>query len=221
MDVSLLSVAKQVSRIKPSLFNRLEDEPEQSELCPLDDTAPEGLRIDCAKNLDSRISAIHARNSSSTTSSGIPEIRLEPESNGIPEISLSGPETESISSRRPNAPTLLVSSKPYSTGSAHQTHASALLRLLYLHSSINPGNMSPHVPSLLVPLYSVMCEEIEAEDLAHAEADTFWLFEAVLGEFSELEDEDGGNTWMSKFGERLSWADSDLKDNLVSHTIYS
>lgn len=66
-----------------------------------------------------------------------------------------------------------------------------------------------------------MCEEIEAEDLAHAEADTFWLFEAVLGEFSELEDEDGGNTWMSKFGERLSWADSDLKDNLVSHTIYS
>jgi hypothetical protein len=34
---------------------------------------------------------------------------------------------------------------------------------------INPGNLSPHIPALLVPLYSVLSQEIESEDLAHVE----------------------------------------------------
>ncbi|KAG5636809.1 hypothetical protein H0H81_006797 [Sphagnurus paluster] len=60
----------------------------------------------------------------------------------------------------------------------------------------------------------VLNQEIVPEDLAHAEADTFWLFEAMVGEFSELEDEEGGSVWMKKFGERMSWADPDLFQNL-------
>jgi hypothetical protein len=65
----------------------------------------------------------------------------------------------------------------------------------------------------------VLCQEVEAEDLAHAEADTFWLFETMVGEFSELEDEEGGTAWMKKFGDRLAWADAELKDSLVRYIV--
>lgn len=72
--------------------------------------------------------------------------------------------------------------------------------------------------SILIPLYSVLNTEVELDDLAHAEADTFWLFEAIVGEFSELEDEAEGHLWMKKFGERLSWADPELSMDLVCAT---
>lgn len=51
--------------------------------------------------------------------------------------------------------------------------------------------------------------------LSLTKADAFWLFEAMIGEFAELEDEEGGNLWMKKFGERLTWADSELAETLV------
>lgn len=70
--------------------------------------------------------------------------------------------------------------------------------------------------SLLIPLYAVLNEEVEPQDQAHIEADTFWLFEAMVSEFSELEDQDGGNRWMKKFGERVAWADPELSSDLVS-----
>jgi hypothetical protein len=101
----------------------------------------------------------------------------------------------------------------------HQKHFSALLRLLYVHVCLNPGNQSPHLPSLLVPLYSVLNQERDQQDVGHVEADTFWLFEAIIGEFAELEDEEGGNLWMKRLGERLAWADADLSANLVSTTV--
>ncbi|KAJ3709387.1 hypothetical protein DFJ43DRAFT_246188 [Lentinula guzmanii] len=107
-------------------------------------------------------------------------------------------------------PTLLA------LGLMRNTHS--VTSFAYLHFAVNPGNLSPHIPALLLSLYSVLNQEVEPEDFAHVEADTFWLFEAMVGEFSELKDEEGGNsnTWMRKFSERLTWADSDLRDNLFA-----
>ena len=72
--------------------------------------------------------------------------------------------------------------------------------------------------SLLIPVYSVLLQEIEAPDVAHVEADTFWLFEAMVGEFSQLEDEEGGNQWMRRLSDRLEWADPELSADLVGST---
>lgn len=219
LDAALLKVSKQLSRIPPSLFIGLEDEPEVSPLCPLDEIATDDIKISCASNLDVRLKALRAHNlNPGSTPQITPEIRLESDNEGTPEISLSTPE--SLSARRKNVPTTLVASKIYNGGNTHEKHSSALLRLLYLHSCINPGNHSPHIPSLLVPLYSVLCQEIEPQDVAHAEADTFWLFEAVIGEFSELEDEEGGNLWMKKLSERLEWADPELSESLVRYQLH-
>ena len=91
----------------------------------------------------------------------------------------------------------------------------ALGRILYIHSVINPGNSSPHIPTLVLPIYTAMLEEFELEDAAHVEADTFWIFESLVSEFSELEDEQGGTVWMKRLAERLEWADPDLQESLV------
>ena len=218
LDLSLLKTYKQLNRIPSSLFSGLEDERETTDICPLDEAAPDDIRIDCATNLDFRLRDIQEHDmkcstTDSSTSNFTPEIRIESDYSDTPEISLSSPESNS--SGRHNVSTTLLPSKAYNSANAHQKHLSALLRILYLHSCINPGNHSPHIPSLLVPLYSVLLQEIEPQDLAHVEADTFWLFEAMIGEFSELEDEDGGSVWMRKFSERLAWADEELSVNLV------
>ncbi|KII88623.1 hypothetical protein PLICRDRAFT_161896 [Plicaturopsis crispa FD-325 SS-3] len=215
-DGSLMDAYNQLTRVPHSLFGGLGEEPEPNPLCPLDDSAPEDIKIACASNLDARIRMIHILDQRHAASSNAtPEIRLESddaESTGIPAISLSEPE--SFAGRRPGAPTTLLPSRAWTSPSGHPKHSSALLRLLYIHSCLNPAHHSPHVPSLLVPLYSVMVQEIEQQDLAHAEADTFWLFEAIVGEFAELEEEEGSNLWMRKLGERLAWADQDLSENL-------
>ncbi|KAJ7156093.1 regulator of Vps4 activity in the MVB pathway-domain-containing protein [Mycena crocata] len=210
LDASLFTVSKQLSRIPFGLFSGLNDEPENTGLCPLDDNAPDEIKISYANNLDLRLKAIQDRDSNGSPAA-IPEIRLQ--SDSTPEISVSAPE--SLSSRRQaTAPKTLVTSKPYVSGEAHPKHLSALFRLLYLHSVINPGNLSPHIPALILPLYSVLSQEIEPEDVPHVEADTFWLFEAMIGEFAELEDEEGGKLWMQKLGDRLTWADSELAETL-------
>ncbi|KAJ6596779.1 regulator of Vps4 activity in the MVB pathway-domain-containing protein [Mycena vulgaris] len=213
LDASLFSVSKQLDRIPIGLFSGLNDEPERSGLCPLEESAPDEIKIPYANNLDVRLKAIQDRGSDvHASASAIPEIRLESEMDVTPEISVSAPE--SFSGRRQGVPKTLVTSKPYNSGDAHPKHLSALFRILYLHSMINPGNLSPHIPALLLPLYRVLNQEIESEDLAHVEADTFWLFEAMIGEFAELEDEEGGSIWMKKLGERLAWADSELAETL-------
>lgn len=204
---------KQLSRVPPSLFSALEDEPELYDLCPLNDKARDDIKLACAGTLDSRLKTLQQhRDSQSLPSSITPEIHLEPD--GIPEISLSTPDGTPADEQ--SKPTTLLSSKTVKLGYAHHRHSTSLLRLLYLHTSINPGSLSPHIPSLLVPLYSALNQEIEQDDATHVEADTFWLFEAMVGEFSELEDEEGGNIWMKKFSERLAWADVELSDSLVS-----
>ncbi|KAI0062331.1 hypothetical protein BV25DRAFT_672799 [Artomyces pyxidatus] len=209
LDASLMNAIKDLFRVPANLFYGLEEGPESYPDCPLDDTAPESLRIASASNLDIRVAAIHSRNADDAPA--VPEIRLESDTEETPEISVTSPDSEA--SHTP-APTTLHPSKSFSTGGAHPKHASALIRLLYIHSCLNPANHSPHMASLLIPLYSVLTQEIEPQDLAHVEADTFWLFEAMVGEFAELEDEEGGNAWMRKFGDRLHWAEPELSVDL-------
>ncbi|KAJ7063188.1 regulator of Vps4 activity in the MVB pathway-domain-containing protein [Mycena amicta] len=208
LDNSLLNVSSQLSRIPSSLYGGLDEEPERAIPCPLDENAPEDIRISYANILDVRLKAIHDRDAGPATA--IPEIRLEFNAPSPPQISISAPST--LSERRSAAPTITLT--PHTAGGVHPKHLSALCRILYLHTTINPGHLSPHIPALLVPLYLVLNQEIELEDLAHAEADTFWLFEAMIGEFAELQDEDGGSVWMRKLGARLAWADRELFESL-------
>jgi hypothetical protein len=202
VDVALLDASNQLSGVPLALFSGLARGTEFSTFCPLDDSAPDEIKILCACNLDTRLAAIRDCEQSASSSPATPEIRLE---------------LDEVSKRET---TLLSSSNSWTVGNAHQKHITALLRLLYLHASVNSGNPSPYIASLLVPLYAVLNQEVEPEDLAHVEADTFWLFEAIVGEFAELEDEDGGNVCMKNFSQRLAWADSDLFNDLVSYRVH-
>ncbi|KIK59802.1 hypothetical protein GYMLUDRAFT_1003603 [Collybiopsis luxurians FD-317 M1] len=211
LDVSLLKVSKQLSGIPSDLFSGLEEEPAMSNICPFDDSAPDNIKIPFADNLSNRLRIIQKSRQLETPPS-IPEIRLE-SSDVQDEVSgISATESASVSS----SSTILHASEAFDAPHAHKKHTSALLRMLYVHGTVNPGNLSPHIPALLLPLYSVLNREGDPEDLAHVEADTFWLFEAMIGEFAELEDEDSGNLWMRKFSERLNWADTELRDNLFA-----
>ncbi|KAJ7273592.1 regulator of Vps4 activity in the MVB pathway-domain-containing protein [Mycena haematopus] len=210
LDASLFNISKQLARIPISLLSGLQEESEHSGLCPLHENASDEIKIPYANILDIRLKAIQDRDNTSSGSPAVPEIRLD-----TPEISVSAPEPESLASRRQAVqPKTLVTSKPYNSENTHPKHLTALFRILYLHSMVNPGNHSPHIPALLVPLYSVLSQEIEPEDQSNVEADTFWLFEAMIGEFAELEDEEGGHLWMRKFGERVTWADKELAETL-------
>ena len=183
----------------------LEDEPESFSQCPLNEGGrDEGI----AQLLDSRLLAL---DNQSNCDSPTPEIRLE-----LPERTFDGStSTDTVAAEGTATSTTLMPSRKCMFGYAHPKHCSALLRLLYFHMTINPGNISPHLSSSLVPLYSVLMQEVELEDLAHVEADTFWLFEAMLAELFGLED-NSGKEWMVKLSERLAWADNDLFVYLVS-----
>lgn len=139
--------------------------------------------------------------------------RLDTSNAATPEISLSVPG--SPTSTHSGLSTTLLASRAYSSFGAHPKHASALLRLLYIHSSLNPANRSPQIASLLVPLYTALADEADQDDIAHIEADAFWLFETMVGEFSELEDAEVGSAWMQKLAQRTSWADTELLEDLV------
>lgn len=242
-----MEASKALTQVPRNLFIKLEDEPDKLDSCPLDETAPEDVRLACAEYLDVRLRLIREAESQDGTPAkeDMPEIRLEstPEIRleatpgeheaatndpadqtldqsihldtdgaGTPAISLSAPDSPSSNS---SAPTTLLRSRSYSASGAHPRHASALLRLLYVHSTLNPANRSPQIASLLVPLYSALIEEIEPEDASHVEADAFWLFEAMVGEFSELEDPEGANVWMRKMSEEIKSADTELAEDLV------
>ena len=213
-DEILLSVQKQLSGVPKNLFTSLEDGPEIYPLCPLS-TIYEGKdKVSCARSLDARLKLLQENDSQAVA----PEIRLEePSGDATPEISLTSFDSALTEL---NNPMTLLPSKAYSFGNAHPLHSSALLRLLYLHMSINPANRSPHISSLLIPVYSALNQEIEPEELSHVEADTFWVFEAIVAEFSELEEE-GGNKWMKRFSERLLYADAELFEDLVGPCLIS
>jgi len=212
-----MEAVTQLSRVPPNLYVLLEEDPEWVGISPLDKGASEQIQIPCAYNLDQRLNAINHGNTRDLNAT--PEIRLETDDiPTTPEISVTTPED--LSDGTPVGPTTLVASRSFGTASnASAEHMSALVRLLYIHSSLNPAHRSPYIASLLIPLYSALNMEIEAQDVAHAEADTFWLFEAIIGEFSPLEDEaEGeGTLWMKKLGDRVWWADSEFYTDLVSH----
>ena len=201
----LWNVSNMLSRVPKSLFGGLQDEPKTYPFSLLDASAPDDVKMMCAFNVDSRLQVLQHFHDHEES-----EIRLL--SRETPEISLT--TTENVSGH-PKVPTTLFSSKDYAISWANHKHQSALLRLLYIHSCLHPLNRSPHVTSLLIPLYSVLLQETEPKDAAHVEADTFWVFQAMIAEFSELEEEEGGQIWMSKLSERLACVDQELSISLV------
>ncbi|KDR81502.1 hypothetical protein GALMADRAFT_221365 [Galerina marginata CBS 339.88] len=213
VDDTLLSVNRQLSGLPRHLFFLLEDEPGTSSNCPLHEDAPENLKISSALVLESRLKILESQAKETSHSSPTPEIRLEPNFNTTPGISLTSFDSGFLEDSNPS--TTLLPSRKCIFGNAHPQHCSSLLRILYLHNAINPGSPSYHTASLLVPLYSVLTQEVDVDELAHVEADTFWLLEAVLAEISGLEDDDG-KVWMKALSERLSWTDFDLFADLES-----
>ncbi|KAH9043296.1 regulator of Vps4 activity in the MVB pathway-domain-containing protein [Lactarius pseudohatsudake] len=205
LDAALTGAIKDLFRVPANLFSSLEEEPETFSGCPLDPQADSDIRISSAANLDIRLGQI---NQSNHDPQNLPEIRLDG-ADSTPVISVTSPDAGDSAT-----PRTLLYSQSFNTGGAHPKHASALIRLLYIHSCLNPANHSPHMASLLIPVYSVLLQEVESLDVAHVEADTFWLFEAIVGEFSQLEDEEGGNQWMRRLSERLEWADPELSADL-------
>lgn len=217
LDANLMEVEKQLSRVPPNLYVFLEEDPEWVGMSPLDEDTPEEIRVPFAHNLEQRLGVINQKDSGGAGGSSVtPEIRLEAdEIPGTPEISVTAPENPS--GEVPTAPTTLVASRSFGTASnTSRRHFSALVRLLYVHSCLNPAHRSPYIASLLIPLYSVLNREIEAQDVAHAEADSFWLFEAMISEFSPLEDETEGALWMKKLGDRVWQADSEFYTDLLA-----
>lgn len=213
-DALLARISDALFRVSPDSFSFLGNEPKNthSSKCPLDPTAPDAIRIACASNIDKRLALLKGDDDVCET----PEIRLESDLNGGPDSTSSPSSTATtFASRRQRCPTTLLPSKAYNAPPAHRAHLSALLRLLYIHSSLNPAVQSPHVPWLLVPLYSALVGETDEDAAAHAEADTFWVFEALVGEIAEMEEEDGGKVWRQKLSERVKWADRELAASLV------
>ena len=201
---------KQLYGLPRDFYAMLENEPESLSQCPLNEG---GRDEEIAQLLDSRLQAL---DSQSNFVPPTPEIRLELHSE---ETDGSTATNDTVAVEGPTMSTTLMPSRKCMFGYAHPKHCSALLRLLYFHMTINPGNISPHLSSLLVPLYTVLVQEVDSEDLAHVEADTFWLFEAMLAELLGLED-NSGKDWMEKLSERLAWADNDLSVHLVNYYRY-
>ncbi|KAF8120803.1 regulator of Vps4 activity in the MVB pathway-domain-containing protein [Boletus edulis] len=202
-DVLLLRISESLFRVSPDLFSLLGNEPKSTP------TAPDNIHISSASNLDKRLSLLKGDGDAGET----PEIRLESDLNcPEPASPPPPPSVTSLASRRQRQTTLLPS-RAYNAPPAHRGHISALLRLLYIHSTLNPAVQSPHVPWLLIPIYSALVGETDEDVAAHAEADTFWIFEALVGEIVEMEEE-GGKNWMRKLSERLRWADGDLATSL-------
>jgi hypothetical protein len=217
LDASLLDTFQQLARVPANLFSALEDEPEPGVASPVDELA-------CAANLDSRLSLLQGVTAGVGATpeiriEGTPEIRLEGEADVVSPTdgpaSANGSGSQPLFERRTGAPTLLLRSKAMS-GAAHARHQSALLRLLHVHGALHRGTSAPYAAALLVPLYGVLTDEADPRELAHAEADAFWLFEAAAAEFAELSDEEHGGAWPPRLSQRLAWADDELFANLVS-----
>ena len=219
LDEKLLEVYKHLVRVPVGLLNQLHSEPEDSSLCPFHQNSPENIRISFSNCLDTRLHCLLRLDKTDRREIFEP---ITPEANAGNNLD----STPTISLTEPNAlydenniPKTLLSSRTISLGGISQRHASALLRLLYVHTSLNSGNLSPYVSSLLVPLYTALTQEIDQDDLAHAEADAFWLFEAFIAEFLELEDEESLKSWILRFGELLERRDPELSEQLVCSSL--
>ncbi|KAH6918696.1 regulator of Vps4 activity in the MVB pathway-domain-containing protein [Coprinopsis sp. MPI-PUGE-AT-0042] len=203
-DATLLNIVHHLSRIPRELFAHLEVALEGIPPCPLSEASDETIRIPHASALDKRLRALKdyaSTNTSSSPDEATPAI-------SISNYDSSAPDTESTSVVEPTFP------RAYRFGDAHPHHCSAILRLLFIHAAINPGQFSPHIPALLVPLYTALHLEVAPEELAHVEADTFWLFQEMVAEFSDVDEGEGSQKWMLKLDHALSQADPELHDSL-------
>lgn len=72
-------------------------------------------------------------------------------------------------------------------------HYECLIRLLYVFALLNPVHYVQGMSELVAPLYYVFAHSKEVEDIAQAEADTFWAFSTLMGEIGEfyVQDSDG------------------------------
>ncbi|KAF5337695.1 hypothetical protein D9611_015015 [Ephemerocybe angulata] len=229
LDEALLNIFKHISRIPREMFSHLAEAPETFEETPVSASANPDVKIDHAFALDHRLKTLRENDTDSQADTSAPEITISIDNEPTPGISLTDfdedddddsdddddDESDSDGGEvKKGTSKTIIEKRIYSFGNAHPVHCSAILRLLFIHASINPGKLSPHVPALLVPLYSALWQEVEPEDLAHVEADTFWLFEAIVSEFSELDEEEGGQKWMASFDSVVAWADPELHENL-------
>ena len=191
-----------MASVNSGLYVDLDNEPLLSSECPLNASSPEAIRIPFATCLEDRLRQ-------SATEAGITK-------QGTPEIRLEGDDADSVDPQSNGHGSSTLHASLAQLLPAHPGHASALLRLLYIHASLHPESNSPHTASLLVTLYSVMNQEVEPSEVTHIEADTFWLLQLLCTTLSEIEDEDGAE-WMKKINARLASVDVPLLERLVSH----
>ena len=118
------------------------------------------------------------------------DVELTIETARVPMMGSMSLGVPTLASRRQRQPTMLLPSEEY--GATPYTPLCPLLRLSYIHSTLNPAVQSPYVPWLLAPLYSALVGETDREDVAHAEVNTSWVFEVLVGEIAELREEGKG-----------------------------
>ena len=215
-DQVLLNQFDALVRVPHELYTSLAEAPELSHLCPLHDSASNDTRIPSSFNIDARLELIQRTAANGEENTTItPEIRLEFDDEDEPEPSDTSSVAGRDSSRSP-APSIIHPSGALRAIRAHPRHVSALLRLLFVHHSLNPAAQHQYAASLLVPIYAVLDQEADELEHAHVEADTFWLYEAFMREMSALGDEEEGKVWMDKFSDRLTLTDEELSSDLVS-----
>jgi hypothetical protein len=87
---------------------------------------------------------------------------------------------------------------------------------LYLYSVTHPHQpYTQGLNELLAPLYYVLCTELDEGELAHAEADAFWLFSELMSELgTSVGSVENVKTAMLDLSARLKWADIYLWEDL-------
>ncbi|KAF8580909.1 hypothetical protein K439DRAFT_1636664 [Ramaria rubella] len=209
LDASLSSLAKSLTTLPPELDVDLDLSP----LCPFDEVAPEGLKIEVAGAVDERVRLIQEHDSDANNGpNAASELRLKSAnmpSLPMPQISVSSPTSVSKDDINPEASIRTIHSQ------ITRNHTTSLLRLMYIHMALHPSASTVYLTSLVIPLYVTMIQEIEPAELAHVEADTFWLLTELWGDVGELVEDQEGRAWMSKFGQRLAWADAELSEYLM------
>ncbi|KDQ13122.1 hypothetical protein BOTBODRAFT_396011 [Botryobasidium botryosum FD-172 SS1] len=132
-----------------------------------------------------------------------------------------------------NSPPIAPSNDSYpatSSSITKETHLTALLRVLYIFSLLHPHQpYTQGLNELVAPLYFVLCSDIDDDEAAHAEADTFWMFNELMGEIGEVVGQtgdwsregarDGMKGAMGALSERLRWADEELWTDLGNPSI--
>src|SRR6266545_5587788 len=140
----LSGVVKELSGLPRDMFSRLDNAPEDFVQCPLNDEAPEDIRIPNSRILESRLNEMNL-----TTRDG--SLELDSPVEGTTHVSTPGISISTFDSGRPEAiaaPKTLLLARKGMFGTAHARHCSILLRVLYLHNAINQANAPSHTASL-------------------------------------------------------------------------